>query len=106
MATKKKTVVVNVDEVEAALDAAIEAAGPDVIEGLTTGRIVHWVNERGIHRPAIIVNVLDAVVGACTLQVFVDGYNDGFPADQGTMWASGSYNKNAELFSWHWIERA
>lgn len=50
------------------------------MEGLTEGRIVHYVlpdgNHEGEHRPAIIVKVWNKTTGYVNLQVFVDGTND------------------------------
>ena len=53
------------------------------LEGLTEGRICHFVLENGAHRPAIIVRVWrqgnehPPENGYSNLVVFMDGTNDG-----------------------------
>ena len=90
------------------------------MEGLTEGRIVHYVlNEGrypGQHRPAIVVRVWRGVDGAppangcCQLQVFMDGTNDNdhFQNGMGTMWRTSVLNDETEKQpgTWHWIEKA
>ena len=41
-----------------------------MLEGLTTGRIVHWLNEDGEHDAAIIIDVVAPERGLVGLQVF------------------------------------
>jgi hypothetical protein len=88
------------------------------VEGLTEGRIVHFVLDNGEHRPAIVVNVWrvngiseDGEViscspenGCCNLQLFTDGFNDSMP---NTVWKT-SIVYSADLLpgTWHWIEKA
>jgi hypothetical protein len=77
------------------------------IEGLTEGRMVHYVTARGHHRPSVIVQVWDDVTGRCNLQVFMDGRNDGYSAEQGTDWLQDiEYSEEAQSGTWHFIERA
>ena len=92
-----------------------EAQEPKVIEGLTEGRIVHYVLDKGLgdrgeegeHRPAIIVKVWDHGMGTSNLQVFTDGLNDGHPHDQGTVWKTSiQYSEEKEPGTWHFIEPA
>jgi len=101
-----------------------------VMEGLTVGRIVHYVLEsgrsKGEHRPAIVVRdwsnpELPGSDGMVQLQVFTDGGNDGletsFPVNNGL---AGSYTRQTDLMiwrtsvhydihlapgTWHWPER-
>jgi len=83
------------------------------MEGLTEGRIVHYVlsegRNKGEHRPAIVVRVwrLDGAPpdnGCCQLQVFTDESNDELPA---VMWVTSCvYDAEAAGRSWHWIEKA
>lgn len=85
------------------------------MEGLTEGRIVHFVLGNEQHRPAIVVNVFrDAngnppENGVCNLQVFTDSdkdgnYNDALPQ---VMWeTSVLYSDNKTPYTWHWIEKA
>jgi hypothetical protein len=99
------------------------------MEGLTEGRIVHFVMPNGQHRPAIVVRVwrvtqaegsaLPPENGCSQLQVFTDGSND---VDQsmgdgiqtvmegarlGIMWRTSIlYNADFLVGTWHWIEKA
>lgn len=99
---------------------------PSLLEGLTEGRIVHYVMTNGDHRPAIVVRVwrslggahegLPVLEGLVNLQVFTDGANDQNPAyssglnervSSGLLWATSvRYSDQHETGSWHWIERA
>lgn len=72
------------------------------MDGLTVGRMVHFVVKDDVHRAAIIVNVLDANKGICDLFVFTA------PKDErpnftyaGAWYAEGKYNS-----TWHWMEPA
>ena len=87
------------------------------MEGLTEGRIVHFVMDSGhypgAHRPAIVVRVwrgADAQPqpnGLCQLQVFTDGSNDGGAFAAGLFWATSvEYSEEPRPRTWHWIERA
>lgn len=78
------------------------------MEGLTEGRIVHYVLEggrnAGQHRPAIIVKVWGQDNGCCNLTMFPDWSNDGL---NGMEWqTSRLFSESGELGTWHWIERA
>ena len=89
------------------------------MEGLTEGRIVHYVIESGSgqvhHRPAIVVHVWrepDGKApsnGCCQLQVFTDSdengkYNDALPP---VMWkTSVLFDESGAPGTWHWIEKA
>ena len=94
-----------------------------MIEGLSVGRIVHYVLEsgrcKGDHRPAIVVRDWKQENGLVQLQVFTDGLNDDFTAGftvghegtfeviQNTIWrTSVHYDENKEPGTWHWPERA
>lgn len=97
------------------------------MDGLTEGRIVHYVLEdvphKGEHRPAIVVRDWKQENGLVNLQVFTDGYNDGLRehvsashSDVGALGVSYAanilwrtsvhYSEEKEPGSWHWIERA
>lgn len=105
------------------------------MEGLTEGRIVHFVMPNGEHRPAIVVRVWRVKIqtdneftleapenGCCQLQVFTDGSNDvdqSFgdnmeysvykmeEARDGIMWrTSVLYSENPKPSTWHWVEKA
>lgn len=89
------------------------------MDGLTEGRIVHFVMPNGEHRPAIIVRVWDKREpdGSINLQVFTDGRNDAqyfSNQDQidevagGTFWkASIQFDEDTKpIGTWHWIEKA
>ena len=75
------------------------------MEGLTVGRIVHYVAygtpggeyPAGAHRAALVTEVLDADNGVCTLAVF---------NPTGIHWNRAIYSDTAAPGTWHWIERA
>jgi hypothetical protein len=88
------------------------------MNGLTEGRIVHYVLDQGRnigqHRPAIVVRVWYVeheggiksapVNGLCQLQVFTDESNDDLPA---VMWVTSCvFDESAAPRSWHWPEKA
>ena len=98
------------------------------MNGLTEGRIVHFVMPSGQHRPAIIVKVW-RVTGAGNIQdppenglsnltVFVDGLNDIKPSvsemdispvNNVTLLmrvTSIVYSEEHLSGTWHWIEQA
>ena len=90
------------------------------MEGLTEGRIVHYVlpdgPHAGEHRPAIVVKVwrlnnADGTQrppdnGYSNLIVFVDGTND-YLDYSGAVWATSVvYSEDPKPRTWHWIERA
>ena len=88
------------------------------MEGLTEGRMVHFVLDegpsRGQHRPAVVVKVWRVTQegnlqsspenGSCNLQVLTDDRNDSLPP---LMWrTSVLYDEAGGEGTWHWIERA
>lgn len=78
------------------------------MEGLTEGRIVHFVlpdgRSEGQHRPAIVVRVWDPGSSTVQLQVFTDGSNDDLANVE---WrTSVSYSEEHKPGTWHWPERA
>lgn len=86
------------------------------MEGLTEGRIVHYVMPDGEHRPAVVVkvwNLSGTPEGYVNLVVLVDGANDLHYAslpnvpDRVTLWeTSKHYSEGKEPGTWHWIEKA
>lgn len=93
------------------------------MDGLTEGRIVHFVMPDGKHAPAMIVKVWQDN-GLSNLQVITDGTN-AFPytpeetelfkmagmdlesVKHGHVWVtSRSYSEEPKLGTWHWIEKA
>lgn len=75
------------------------------MDGLTEGRIVHFVLPNGDHRPAIVVRVWTAPL--VNLQVFIDGTNDHVPQDTYNVWQTSiPFNESGKPGTWHWIERA
>lgn len=82
------------------------------MEGLTEGRIVHYVlpdgRSAGEHRPALVVKVWNQD-GTANLHVFTDFTNDysAPEGETGTLWATSvPYSEGKEPRTWHWIERA
>lgn len=89
------------------------------MEGLTEGRMVHYVLPNGDHRPAVVVKVWNKEDGYVNLQVFTDGRNDrhAYPADagdilsdidRGLLWVTSIYPDLVDKppDTWHWIEQA
>lgn len=89
------------------------------MDGLTEGRIVHYVLPNNEHRPAIVVKVWNKEEGYINLQVFTDGSNDRYAypntagnilndIDHGVMWVTSIYPDLAgkKPGTWHWIEKA
>ena len=103
------------------------------MEGLTVGHIVHYVLEsrkKGEIRPAIVVRDwsnadLPGSDGMVNLQVFTDGFNDGFLESVGTIADNGKsvpvtashtattiwrtsvhYSEAKEPGTWHWPDRS
>ncbi len=94
------------------------------MEGLTEGRIVHYVlnegSDKGEHRPAIVVRVWRGYDGSgkqtkipengCSnLQVFTDSDSEGKYNDElsPVLWkTSVLYDESGALGTWHWIEKA
>ncbi len=81
------------------------------MEGLTEGRIVHFVlvdrHGEQVHRPAIVVRVWNKENGSVNLQVFTDGSNDGEVYKSGIWWGTSvSHSEEPEPYTWHWPERA
>ncbi len=80
------------------------------MEGLTEGRMVHFVMPDGEHRAAIVVRVWrpqrPEQPGYCNLTVFPDGGNDG-PCNETGLRRECSvlYSEAKEPRTWHWIER-
>ena len=110
-------------------DALINLLSPYIfggtVEGLTEGRIVHFVMPNGEHRPAIVVRnweneLTPPCEGYVNLQVFTDGMNDAqaLPSDTdantklsveyGLLWKTSICFDEAEKKpgTWHWIEKA
>lgn len=95
------------------------------MEGLTEGRIVHFVLDDTEHRPAIVVRVWRVRLeeggelrplknGCCNLQVFTDNTNDRYHKENlpngfesGIAWVTSVlYSEKPEPRTWHWIEKA
>lgn len=74
------------------------------MEGLTVGRMVHYVAygtpgseyAAGAHRAAIVAEVKDVVSGVCILMVI---------NPTGVHWNTASYSVEAKPGTWHWIEK-
>lgn len=74
------------------------------MNGLTTGRIVHYItgyNDQGmlgIHRPAVVVG-LGFTDGECELYIFPTPMYSGYTV-------LAKYSEDKTLSTWHWIEKA
>lgn len=81
------------------------------MDGLTEGRIVHYVMPDHKHRPAIITQVFNPD-GLINVRVFTDGANDtnsiGWHTEHPDWVTSIKFDDNSspEVNTWHWIERA
>lgn len=80
------------------------------MEGLTEGRMVHFVMPDGEHRAAVISRVWRPQTPECpgysNLTVFTDWGNDGPENKTGLRWeTSVCYSEAKEPRTWHWIER-
>ena len=69
------------------------------MNGLTVGRIVHYVDMEGIHRPCVITWVWNEA-GTVNLHMFCDAFQD---VDDVTL-SSINFDDNQTVDSWHWIE--
>lgn len=86
------------------------------MEGLTEGRIVHFVFEDPgyglVHRPAMVVRVWNKDDGYVNLMVFPDGSNDRalaretVPCELPVWITSIRYSEEPKALTWHWIEKA
>lgn len=82
------------------------------MEGLTEGRIVHYVLPGSLNqcRPAIVVKVWRLNNdGMVNLQVFLDGNNDAPDSINGNyiQWkTSVEYSEERKDGTWHWVEKA
>ncbi len=84
------------------------------MDGLTSGRMVHYVlpdgPHMGEHRPAVIVKVWSQDMGTSNLQVFMDGLNDSYDKSMtiNIKWVTSSvYSEDVSIIgTWHWIEKA
>ena len=80
------------------------------MEGLTEGRVVHFVMPDGEHRAAVIVRVwrppMPEYPGYSNLLVLPDGGNDGPGNETGIRReCSVCYSEEKTPRTWHWIER-
>lgn len=88
------------------------------MDGLTEGRLVHYVMPDGQHRPAMVVKVWNKQDGYINLQVFTDGSNDTMIPDEwenskpaiasGIWWRTSILPDETDkaIGTWHWIEKA
>lgn len=80
------------------------------MDGLTEGRIVHYVLDSGSrqleHRPAIVVKVWNKEQGSVNLQVFTDGQNDDLDNIIYPTSVLPDFDEYPQSGTWHWIEKA
>lgn len=74
---------------------------PFKLEGLTPGRIVHYIDIGARHRAAVITYIYSDE-GTVNLFVFDDGVA---PLPEPVL-RSVRYDENMQPLSWHWIEKA
>jgi hypothetical protein len=78
------------------------------MEGLTPGRMVHYVLDNGEHRAAVITKVLRSDIGLVNIQVFTDVSD--IPSKLATTYnpsvALVEYSEVPKRDTWHWIEPA
>lgn len=75
------------------------------MDGLTVGRMVHYVAygtpggeyQAGAHRAAIVAEVKDKDKGICVLMVI---------NPTGVHWNTAPYSEEIKPGTWHWIEKA
>jgi hypothetical protein len=72
------------------------------MEGLTIGRIVHYVNA-GKHRAAVVTHVWSKEGGTVNLYIFPDGSH---PLENLTPTSVRFDETAGEAYTWHWIEKA
>jgi hypothetical protein len=85
-----------------------------LMQGVTPGRIVHFVLDENVHRPAMMVETWPNIAeyqetGTVNLVVICDGSNDKYHGTDGslTLWrTSVKFSENKEVGTWHWIEPA
>lgn len=70
------------------------------MDGLTVGRMVHFVNEMGTHKAAIVSFVLDHESGIVDLHVMQQDTTQPIILVRGI-----EHSDDARPLSWHWIER-
>lgn len=78
------------------------------MNGLTVGRIVHYIDNDDEHRAAIVVYVWNKESGLVNLQVFNNGqYGDPYHAPEGAyLKTSVQYSEQPTTNTWHWVEKA
>lgn len=82
----------------AAVTATTETATTETtvaVQAVTTGRIVHFVDEVGVHLPGIVVAVSDK--DNINIQAFLDGNGVHYAANI-------PYSNGLEQNTWHWPE--
>ena len=71
------------------------------MDGLTVGRMVHYVRTNGVHNAAIVSNVLNKTQGTVALTVFQLDHNNPVILINNVM-----FSDIKEPGTWHWIEQA
>lgn len=71
------------------------------MDGLTVGRMVHYVRTYKVHEAAIVSEVIDAEKGVVTLHIF-----SVLGAAAVQVRSSIKYDENKDTHTWHWIEKA
>lgn len=71
------------------------------MQGLTEGRMVHFVDPTGAHRAAVVAEVLDKELGNVVLTVFT-----ALLYEPVITWVDIPFDGGAKPMTWHWIEQA
>lgn len=74
------------------------------MDGLTIGRMVHYVIHDGSHYAAIVTAVPDHEKGVIDVVVFPPSKASALPAT--FVIEPAQYSEGKEPGTWHWIERA
>jgi hypothetical protein len=65
------------------------------MDGLTTGRVVHYVNDSETHEPSVVVEVYDKDAGYVRLRNFSD-----------LLLYACTYSEKRGKNTWHWPEKS
>lgn len=70
------------------------------MDGLTPGRMVHYIADGGIHRAAVVTHVFDGRI----INLFV--FDDGISPLPSPVVRHVGFDEQMQPHTWHWIEKA